>query len=103
MEAHETPAAALLNKLVEHCDDFPSPQRTALERIETKLRYIAIMAPEDKLCDDAQGGLGFILGDLADEIAAVAWELAQEEQKRIDALRAECEAAHAEKTGGANG
>jgi hypothetical protein len=97
--ADETPAGRLLNKLVEHCDDFPSPQRTALERIETKLRYVAITVPEDGLSDDAQGGLGFILGDLADDISAVAWDLAQEEAKRTDALRAECYAHAAETTG----
>jgi hypothetical protein len=97
-----TPAVRLLEKLETQGDVFPTPQLRTLELVERKLRYLGITVPEDNLCDDAQGGLGLILADIADEIASVAWDLGKEEKERIDKLRAECET-EAEGEGSING
>jgi hypothetical protein len=74
----ETRDYAALDRAVEEIGKFPFPQRNQLERIATKLRYLGLTTPEDRLCDEAQGGLGYILDDIADEIEAIREDLQEE-------------------------
>ena len=59
---------------------------THCDRIATKLRFLALTTPEDCLCDEAQGGLGYILSDIADEVAGVADDLREDCDTRVAAI-----------------
>lgn len=78
--------SAALDRAVEECRKYPFPQRDQLDRIAMKLRYLGITAPEDRLCDEAQGGLGYILSDIADEIAGVTDDLHKDCDTRLAAI-----------------
>lgn len=77
---------AALDLAVEESQKYPFPQCDALEKIATKLRFLALTAPEDQLCDEAQGGLGYILSDIADEVAGVADDLREDCNARRSAI-----------------
>ncbi len=77
---------AVIDRAVEKCQEYPFPQRDQLERIATKLRYLGITTPEDKLCDEAEVGLSYILTDIAVEIAGVVDDLRDDCDKRLAAL-----------------
>lgn len=81
MSTAETRDYAALDRAAEEIGKFP--QRDQLERIATKLRYLGLTTPEDRLCDEAQGGLGYILDDIADEIEAIREDLQEECSARL--------------------
>jgi hypothetical protein len=83
MTTAETRDYAALDRAVEEIGKFPFPQRDQLERIATKLRFLGIVAPTEALCDEAQGGLGYILDDIADEIEGVREDLQEECAARL--------------------
>ncbi len=86
MIIEKTTDYAALNRAVEEGQKYPFPQRDALERIATKLQFLALTTPEDCLCDEAQGGLGYILSDIANEVAGVADDLREDCDTRLAAI-----------------
>ena len=82
----QTTDHSALDRAVEECQKYPFPQRDQLDRIATKLRYLGITAPENCLCDEAQGGLGYILSDIADEVAGVVDDLREDCDARLAAI-----------------
>lgn len=91
MTTAETRDYAALDRMVEAHGEFPFPQRDQLERIATKLRFLGIVAPTEALCDEAQGGLGYILDDIADEIEGVREDLQEECAARLAEVASEQE------------
>ena len=91
MTTAETRDYAALDRMVETHREFPFPQRDQLERIATKLRFLGIVAPTEALCDEAQGGLGYILDDIADEIEAIREDLQEECAARLAEVASEQE------------
>jgi hypothetical protein len=74
---------AVLDRAFEEMDKFPFPQRGQLERIATKLRFLGIVAPTEALCDEAQGGLGYMLDDIAAEITDILEDVQEECAARL--------------------
>lgn len=78
-----------INRMVEEMEKFPFPQRDQLEQIAVKLRYLGTTTPEDALGEEAQNGLGYLLSDIAREVDAIVYDLRQDGQARLDAIKRE--------------